>query len=284
VVRRRGGSVISRWMQFGNTTSCSSVRCLTDHVSARALSMAISASGAAKVPLLTFEGGFESLDKAAVQSARERTFVLWGVIRHCQSMRPELRLGTPHPPCGAYRAAPRPQGRALVRLLGGVLLALAISSSGAAHDVRFTFNAEEIETVLEKAGELTGITFVFDPEQVHGKITILAPGKVSSEDVVDLLDSALMLHGYALVRQGSSAWVVPATQAMPTIEEAFEVVPLDYARAEELAYTLTLLAPRGLTIVPDPRTNSLVIRGDPETVNELINLIKGQASGNGDSE
>jgi hypothetical protein len=70
---------------------------------------------------------------------------------------------------------------------------------------------------------------------------------------------------------------------MRRIEEVFEVVPLDYARAEELAYTLTLLAP-GVRIVPDPRTNSLVIGGDPETVNELLNLIKGQARGNGDGE
>jgi general secretion pathway protein D len=198
-------------------------------------------------------------------------------------MRPELRLGMPHPPCGACRATPDPHGRILARLLGSVLLALVISSSGAATEVQFTFDAQEIETVLEKAGELTGITFVFDPEQIHGKITILAPGKLSSEDVVDLLDSALRLHGYTLVRQGSSALVVPAARAMRRIEEVFEVVPLDYARAEELAYTLTLLAP-GVRIVPDPRTNSLVIGGDPETVNELLNLIKGQARGNGDGE
>jgi type II secretory pathway component GspD/PulD (secretin) len=53
-----------------------------------------------------------------------------------------------------------------------------------------------------------------------------------------------------------------------------KVVPLAYARAGELAYTLSLVAPPPLRIVPYYPTNSLVISGPPAAVEQLIDIIK----------
>jgi type II secretory pathway component GspD/PulD (secretin) len=53
-----------------------------------------------------------------------------------------------------------------------------------------------------------------------------------------------------------------------------KVVPLTYARASELAYTLSLVAPPRVRIVPYNPTNSLVISGPPEAVEQLIDIIK----------
>ena len=81
-------------------------------------------------------------------------------------------------------------------------------------------------------------------KQVKGKITILPAKKVSPEEALQLLQSALALRGYALVSEKGVVRVVPAAQAAALAKYTVEVVPLNYARAEEVAYTLAALAPR----------------------------------------
>jgi hypothetical protein len=42
-----------------------------------------------------------------------------------------------------------------------------------------------------------------------GKITLLSPKGVSSTEALDLLRSALALHGYSLLSQAEATWIVP---------------------------------------------------------------------------
>src|SRR5262245_20552274 len=98
----------------------------------------------------------------------------------------------------------------------------------------FNFQNAEIATVIKEVGELTGTTFLFDPERVKGRITLLAPKPVSPAEALELLKSALDLHGYMLVRGAEATWIVPARrQAHEAVR--IKVIPLQYARAEELA-------------------------------------------------
>lgn len=136
----------------------------------------------------------------------------------------------------------------------------------------FGFENADIGTVVKQVGRLTGTTFLFDPEQVKGRITLLAPKPVSPAEALELLKSALALHGYSLVPRSEGTWIVPAEQV--TQEGVrIEVVPLNYARAGELAYTLSRVAP-WLRIVPYYPTNSLIISGHPDAVEELVGIIK----------
>ena len=127
------------------------------------------------------------------------------------------------------------------------------------------------KTIIQKASELTGLAFLYDPEQVRGKISLHLPQEVSPEETLELLRSALSLHGYTLLRRENTIWIVPAAQA-----GHLEVVPLDYAEAGELAYTLSQLAPEGVRIVPYYPTNSLILYGNPQAVKALIQTIKGK--------
>ena len=137
----------------------------------------------------------------------------------------------------------------------------------------FTFENADIQTVVKQVAALTGITFLFDPDQVKGKITLLAPTGVSPAGVLELLRSVLALHGYALLRRTEGMWIVPAERV---VAEAFviKVVPLTYARAGEVAYALSWVAPPSVRIVPYYPTNSLIISGHPSAVEGLIDLIK----------
>jgi general secretion pathway protein D len=162
-------------------------------------------------------------------------------------------------------------------LIGSVLLCLSLllplERAWATNTIAFTFENADIQTVIKKVGELTGITFLFDPEQVKGKITLLSPKKISAEEALPLLQSALALHGYTLLRKTEGTWIVPAEQAAQAAT-TIEVVPLNYARAEEVAYTLSWIAPPGIRIVPYAPTNSLIISGSPEVVDQLLGLLR----------
>lgn len=67
VVQRLGGSIVDGWLQFGEYDLVLICQ-FPDSVSAAALSMALSAGGAVTgvktTPLMTFEEGIESLNKA----------------------------------------------------------------------------------------------------------------------------------------------------------------------------------------------------------------------------
>ena len=144
----------------------------------------------------------------------------------------------------------------------------------AINEVAFTFENVDIQTVIKKVGEFTGTTFLFDPAEVRGKVTILSPRKVSAEGALKLLESALALHGYMLLRKEEGIWVMPQRQAAHEAT-VIEVVPLQYAKAEEVADTLTWIAPPGVRIVPYFPTNSLIISGDPKAVAQLIDALRG---------
>jgi general secretion pathway protein D len=158
-------------------------------------------------------------------------------------------------------------------VLGSVLFFLflwcPLHAAWANTEITVTFENADLQQVIKKIGELTGTTFLFDPEQVKGKITLLSPKKVLPEEALKLMESALALQGYTLIRRDAGVWIVPAEQAAWT-ETIVEVVPLQYAKAEELAY----IAPPGIQIVPYLPTNSLIISGDPRAVGELIGIIK----------
>ncbi len=162
-------------------------------------------------------------------------------------------------------------------LLTGVFLCLLFVSAagGASADTPgpFTFESADIQAVVKRVATLTGITFLFDPDQVKGKITLLAPKGVSPAEALELLKSALALHGYTLLGRAEGMWIVPAGRVG---DEAFtiKVVPLTYARAGEVAYTLSWVAPPSVRIVPYYPTNSLVISGHPAAVEGVIDLIR----------
>jgi len=81
------------------------------------------------------------------------------------------------------------------------------------------------------------------------------------------------LHGYTLLGRAEGTWIVPAERVA---REAFtvKVVRLNYARAGEMADSLSWVAPPSVQIVPYYPTNSLIISGHPAAVEELVDIIK----------
>lgn len=159
-----------------------------------------------------------------------------------------------------------------------VFLALLFLLSGEAAFAQtrpFTFENADIRQVIKQVGEFTGTTFLFDPEQVKGKITLLAAKEVSPTEALRLLQSALALRGYTMVVREEGTWIVPGEQAALR-ETRIEVVPLHYAKAEEVAYALSWVAPYGVRVVPYLPTNSLILAGDPDAIEALLRVLRGK--------
>src|SRR4030042_2530533 len=79
--------------------------------------------------------------------------------------------------------------------------------------VSFNFVEVELPTVTKFISEITGKNFVFD-ERVKGKITIIAPSKLSVEDAFDLFTAVLELKGFTVIPSGVDAYkIIPAAEA-----------------------------------------------------------------------
>jgi type II secretory pathway component GspD/PulD (secretin) len=105
---------------------------------------------------------------------------------------------------------------------------------------------------------------------VKGKITVLAPGEVTPAQALELLRSALALHGYAIVNRPEGVWIVPEPEVVRFV---VRVVPLTYADAGEVASTLSWVAPPGVRVVPFFPTNSVVIAGHAAAVEQMMDAI-----------
>jgi general secretion pathway protein D len=158
-------------------------------------------------------------------------------------------------------------------VLLGVLVVCPPGPARATPAEPFGFENADVSTVVKHVGRLTGISFLFDPEQIKGKITVLSPKSVSPAEALELLKSALALHGYRLVSSAGGMWIVPAERLAPEAVTV-KLVTLEYALAGEVAYTLRWVAPPGVRIVPYYPTNSLIISGPPAAVDKLIDIIK----------
>ncbi len=116
---------------------------------------------------------------------------------------------TPNPLSAGLRAS-------LVFLTYIVFLFLASGvSASESKKAQVTFNFVDVElpTVTKFISDVTGKNFIFD-EKVKGKITIIAPSKLSVEDAYSLFTSVLQLKGFTVVPAGVDVYkIIPTSDA-----------------------------------------------------------------------
>jgi len=79
--------------------------------------------------------------------------------------------------------------------------------------IAFNFVDVEIPTVIKFISEITGKNFIFD-EGVKGKITIIAPTKLTVDESFSLFTSVLELKGFTIVPSGTKAYkIIPSSMA-----------------------------------------------------------------------
>jgi type II secretory pathway component GspD/PulD (secretin) len=79
--------------------------------------------------------------------------------------------------------------------------------------ISFNFVDVEIPSVIKFISEITGFNFVFD-ERIRGKITIIAPTRLSIEESFSLFTSVLSIKGYTIIASGPHTYkIIPSSMA-----------------------------------------------------------------------
>jgi general secretion pathway protein D len=84
-----------------------------------------------------------------------------------------------------------------------------------AKDQKVTFNFVDVElaSIAKFISEITKKNFIFD-ERLKGRITIIAPSKLSIDDAYNLFTSVLDLKGFTIVPSGVNAYkIIPSSEA-----------------------------------------------------------------------
>lgn len=152
----------------------------------------------------------------------------------------------------------------------------------------FDYPNAEISDVIKAISELTGKNFIVDPS-VRGKITIMAPTRITVAEAYKAFLSALAINGYSIVPSGKFLKIVQGRAAQRDSIEIYSgnytpntdqmitrIIQLKHISAAEFnKYLRTLTSKDGNLEVYEP-TNTLILSdygSNVERVQKIVNEI-----------
>ncbi len=154
-------------------------------------------------------------------------------------------------------------------------------------DQKITFNFIDVEipTIIKFISDITGKNFIFD-EKVKGKITIIAPTKLTVEESFSLFTSILELKGFTIVQSGTKAYkIIPSTLARQSsktstgketyIDESYitRLMPVKYIKASEALKFLQPVVSRSGHISAFGPGNLLLVVDSALNIRKLLGLL-----------
>jgi general secretion pathway protein D len=152
--------------------------------------------------------------------------------------------------------------------------------------IAMNFSDVELRTVIEFISEVTGRNFVFD-DRVRGKITILAPQKMSVYQAYAAFQSALYIAGFTTVPSGAVIKIVPVQEAKSSAIETVGPQNIS-ARSDRIVTQLfslknadartmvplvqELVSPNGV-VAAYAATNTLLIVDSAANVDRLLGIL-----------
>ncbi len=189
------------------------------------------------------------------------------------------------------RSAETFQSPARLRRIGAAAVLLcaiagaptAWTQDPASNEATLNFVGADIESVVKAIGHYTRNTFIIDP-RVKGTINLVSEKPVTKAQALQMLSSALRLHGFAVVRADGFLKVVPEAdaklQAGPTQagdirgdQIATQIFRLNYESANNLVQVLRPLISPNNTINVNPGNNSIVITDYADNIKRLGRII-----------
>ncbi|MBI5141049.1 MAG: type II secretion system secretin GspD [Nitrospirae bacterium] len=162
------------------------------------------------------------------------------------------------------------------------------ASKKAASGVAFNFVDVELPAVVKFISEVTGRNFIFD-ETLKGKVTIIAPTKLTEEDAFRLFSAILEVKGFAILPSGVNAFkIVPQASAkegetpvlsgtaQSAIDETYvaRLIQLENISAREAVTFLKPLASKNAHLAYFGPGNLLLVVDSEMNIGKLMNVIK----------
>jgi general secretion pathway protein D len=167
-----------------------------------------------------------------------------------------------------------------------LLLPVLLSAEPIKNDVTFNFIDVDLPVVTKFISDITGKNFIFD-DKVKGKITIIAPSKLSAGDAYSLFTSVLELKGFTLVPAGVNAYkIIPTVEAKQSglrvsteglpINESYiaRLLSLKYISADEALKFLQPLISKDGHISTFGPGNMLLLVDSGLNVDKVISILQ----------
>lgn len=150
----------------------------------------------------------------------------------------------------------------------------------------FDYPNADVADLVKAISELTGKNFVVDP-QVRGKITIIAPSRITVAEAYKAFLSALAINGLAIV-PGDGFYKIKQARAAqrdnidtfsgayyPTSDQMItRIIKLKYISADTVNKELRILTSKDGELVPYTPTNSLIVSDYGANMDRIMKIIE----------
>lgn len=151
------------------------------------------------------------------------------------------------------------------------------------------FDNADLKDVINTIGSITKENFILSPG-IDARITIHSAKKIPVSEVMNVFESVLEVNGMSLVRSGDFLKVVAASSAkqkplevrtgdvddlVPDVDRPVtQLISVRYVPVTEISAVLTpMLSPFG-SIMPNPRSNLLIVNDLSSSIVRLLKVLK----------
>jgi general secretion pathway protein D len=183
--------------------------------------------------------------------------------------------------------------RGLLGLMVPLLLILFVSipsprAQRREERISIDFHDADIHAVIKFISELTGKNFVVD-SKVKGKVTVIAPTKITIEEAYRMFESILEVEGYTTVPAGKAIKIIPSREAKEKGIEAFpskrgtllsedriitRIIHLRFIDAESVLTVIKPLVSKESSLVSYPYTNDIILTDVASNIQKILSIIK----------
>ncbi len=167
-----------------------------------------------------------------------------------------------------------------------ITIGLTIAAPLAAQTVTLNLKDADINALIGTVAEVTGRNFIVDP-RVKGKVTVVSSRPMDSDEIYEVFQSILKVHGFAAVPSGEVIKIVPDVSAkqdsIPSVTDSApgrgdamvtRVIQVDNVAAAQLVPILRPLVPQQGHLAAYPASNVLIISDRARNVERLVNIIR----------
>ncbi len=153
--------------------------------------------------------------------------------------------------------------------------------------VQLDFRDVELAVVIEAIAKITGKNFIYD-DRVRGRVTIVSPSEVTSEQAYAVFESVLKVKGFtAIPGPGGVLKIVPVRDAKESSIETVRdnrpspnrdqfvtrLVPLRYIDAEAITNTIKPLVSKDASMVAYAPTNTIILTDTEANIRRLLTIF-----------
>jgi general secretion pathway protein D len=150
----------------------------------------------------------------------------------------------------------------------------------------FDYPDAEILDVAKAIAKLTGKNFIYNPQDIKGRISVVSQTPITVGDAWNAFLTALNMRGFALIPSGKYLRIERTANAKekqtpiysdkrPPNNDEFitRVIPLRYIDATEFEQAFRLWIPREARMQAYGQTNTIIITDTAAHINRLVELI-----------